>query len=323
MSDNDFFLKLEDLHVDFHLRAGVLPAVQGMNLSLQKGDTLGVVGESGSGKSVMAKEIIRLNPSPPARTRGRVLFEGIDVVALPKRELRSIRGSKVSMIFQEPMTSLNPVFTIGSQMGAGIRTHLGLSTTEAADRSVDLLGKVGIPSPRERLRQYPHEFSGGMRQRVMIAMALSCDPTLLIADEPTTALDVTIQDQILELLATTIRDQEMSMILISHDLYVVADTCDTIIVMYAGRQLEVGPTKEVFNNPLHPYTIGLKDSQPAIGGTQSEFLKPIRGTVPNMLEVPPGCAFHPRCQYAEEKCRGDVPELTPRGENHSIACVVM
>ncbi|MBL7175137.1 MAG: ABC transporter ATP-binding protein [Desulfobacteraceae bacterium] len=323
MSGNQFFLELKDLHVDFHLRAGVLTAIQGMNLSMQKGDTLGVVGESGSGKSVMAKEIIRLNPSPPARTRGQVLFEGIDVVALSKRELRDIRGSKVSMIFQEPMTSLNPVFTIGRQMSAGIRTHLNLSKAEAADRSVDLLDKVGIPSPRERLKQYPHEFSGGMRQRVMIAMALSCDPTLLIADEPTTALDVTIQDQILELLASTIQDNDMSMILISHDLYVVADTCDTIVVMYAGRQMEVGPTKEVFNNPRHPYTIGLKESQPAIGGTQSEYLKSIRGTVPNMLDVPPGCAFHPRCQYAEEICRTELPELKTRGPNHTIACHVM
>ncbi len=323
MMGNQLLLQLKDLHVDFHLRAGVLPAVQGVNLSMQKGDTLGVVGESGSGKSVMAKEIIRLNPSPPARTRGRVLFEGTDVVALSKRELRDIRGSKVSMIFQEPMTSLNPVFTIGRQMSAGIRTHLKLSKAEAADRSVELLDKVGIPSPRERLKQYPHEFSGGMRQRVMISMALSCDPTLLIADEPTTALDVTIQDQILELLAATIQDQEMSMILISHDLYVVADTCDTIVVMYAGRQMEVGPTREVFNNPLHPYTIGLKESQPAIGGTQSEYLKSIRGTVPNMLDVPPGCAFNPRCQYAEEICRTELPELKTRGSNHTIACHVI
>ena len=320
MMGHQFFLKLMDLHVDFYLRAGILTAVQGVDLSMQTGDTLGVVGESGSGKSVMAKEIIRLNPSPPARTRGRVLFEGIDVVALSKRELRDIRGSKVSMIFQEPMTSLNPVFTIERQMGAGIRAHLKLSKAAAADRSMELLDKVGIPSPRERLKQYPHEFSGGMRQRVMIAMALSCDPTLLIADEPTTALDVTIQDQILELLAATIQDQEMSMILISHDLYVVADTCDTIMVMYAGRQLEVGPTREVFNNPRHPYTIGLKESQPAIGGTQSEYLKPIPGTVPNMLDVPPGCAFHPRCQFAEEICRGERPELKARGSNHSIAC---
>ncbi len=314
---------MKDLHVDFHLRAGVLSAVQGVNISMQKGDTLGIVGESGSGKSVMAKEIIRLNPSPPAVTRGKVFFEGINVVEHTKRELRNIRGSKVSMIFQEPMTSLNPVFTIGRQMNAGIREHLKLSKAAASERSAEMLDKVGIPSPTERLKQFPHEFSGGMRQRVMIAMALSCDPMMLIADEPTTALDVTIQDQILELLATTIKEQGMSMMLITHDLYVVADTCNNIVVMYAGRQMEIGPTSEVFNNPLHPYTIGLKESQPAIGGTQSEYLKPIQGTVPNMLDVPPGCAFHPRCEHAEEKCRQEVPALTARGENHSIACHVM
>jgi oligopeptide/dipeptide ABC transporter ATP-binding protein len=320
MNENPSFLTLKDLYVDFYLRAGVLPAVMGVNFSMQKGDTLGVVGESGSGKSVMAKEIIRLNPSPPARTRGQVIFEGIDVQALPRNKLRQIRGAKVSMIFQEPMTSLNPVFTIGQQMTAGIRTHLKLSKEEAADWSAEMLDKVGIPSPRERLKQYPHEFSGGMRQRVMIAMALSCDPTLLIADEPTTALDVTIQDQILELLAATIRDKGMSMILISHDLYVVADTCDTIMVMYAGRQIEVGPTREVFNNPIHPYTIGLKESQPAIGGSQSEYLKPIPGTVPNMLDVPRGCPFHPRCKHTVEVCRTEFPERKTKGLNHSIAC---
>jgi oligopeptide/dipeptide ABC transporter ATP-binding protein len=323
MTQNNILLTLKDLHVDFHLRAGVLPAVQKANLCMLKGDTLGIVGESGSGKSVMAKEIIRLNPSPPAATRGEVMFEGTDVVGLTKKELRKIRGSKISMIFQEPMTSLNPVFTIGRQLTAGIREHLRLSKSEATERAAEMLDKVGIPSPTERLKQFPHEFSGGMRQRVMIAMALSCDPMLLIADEPTTALDVTIQDQILELLATTIKDQGMSMMLITHDLYVVADTCKNIVVMYAGRQMEIGPTSEVFNSPLHPYTIGLKESQPAIGKTKSEYLKPIAGTVPNMLKVPPGCAFHPRCEYVEDKCRKVVPQLTSRGPNRSIACHVM
>jgi oligopeptide/dipeptide ABC transporter ATP-binding protein len=323
MSENQFFLTLKDLHVDFYLRAGILPAVRGVNFSLRKGDTLGVVGESGSGKSVMAKEIIRLNPSPPARTRGQIFFEGVDVVALPRNKLRQIRGAKISMIFQEPMTSLNPVFTIGQQMTAGIQIHLNLSMMEAAKWAAEMLGKVGIPSPRERLKQYPHEFSGGMRQRVMIAMALACDPLLVIADEPTTALDVTIQDQILELLAAMIRDKGMSMILISHNLYVVADACETIMVMYAGHQVEVGPAKQVFNNPCHPYTQGLKESQPAVSGTRSEYLKPIPGTVPNMLEVPPGCAFHPRCKYVIETCRKEIPELTTRDTDRSIACHVM
>jgi oligopeptide/dipeptide ABC transporter ATP-binding protein len=322
MSENQLFLTLKDLYVDFYLRAGVLPAVSGVNIALHKGDTLGVVGESGSGKSVMAKEIIRLNPSPPARTRGQVFFEGVDMVTLPRNKLRQIRGAKVSMIFQEPMTSLNPVFTIGQQMAAGIQEHLHLTMGEASKWAAEMLAKVGIPSPRERLKQYPHEFSGGMRQRVMIAMSLACDPMLLIADEPTTALDVTIQDQILELLAAMIRDKGMSMILISHNLYVVVDACETIMVMYAGRQVEIGPSKEVFNNPLHPYTLGLKESQPALSGTRAEYLKPIPGTVPNMLKVPQGCAFHPRCKYVIDKCRNEIPELTSRGPERSIACHV-
>ena len=208
-------------------------------------------------------------------------------------------------------------------MGAGIRTHLKLSKTEATERSVEMLDKVGIPSPKERLKQYPHEFSGGMRQRVMIAMALACDPKLLIADEPTTALDVTIQDQILELLAGTIANQGLAMILITHDLYVVADTCHTIVIMYAGRQVETGPTKAIFHTPRHPYTIGLKASQPAVSGTRTEYLKPIPGMVPNMLELPAGCAFHPRCTFAENRCREEVPLLTERGPERMSACHLM
>ena len=323
MSEDQSFLILKDLHVNFELRAGVLQALRGINLTVDNGETVGVVGESGSGKSVMAKEIIRLNPSPPARTRGQILLDGVDVVSLPKGDLRNIRGSKASMIFQEPMTSLNPVFTIGQQITAGIRTHLKLTKVQANELAAELLGKVGIPSAKERLKQYPHELSGGMRQRVMIAMALSCNPSLLIADEPTTALDVTIQDQILELLAATIQDNKMSMILISHDLYVVADTCEKIVVMYAGCQMEVGPTEEVFNNPRHPYTIGLKESQPSIGGGQSKYLKPIPGTVPDMLNVPSGCAFHPRCSYAIDICKTETPELETKGPNLSTACHVM
>ena len=320
---NQNLLSLKDVSVIFHLRAGKLKAVDGVNLSLNKGETIGIVGESGSGKSVMAKTINRLNPVPPAVTTGQVILDGHEVFDLSMREMRQVRGTKVSMIFQEPMTSLNPVFTIGQQMSASMRTHLGMKGRAADDRAAGYLDQVGISSPRERLKAYPHELSGGMRQRVMIAMALSCEPMLLIADEPTTALDVTIQDQILELLATTIKDQGMSMMLITHDLYVVADTCQNIVVMYAGRQMEIGPTSEVFNKPLHPYTIGLKESQPAIGGNQSEYLKPIQGTVPNMLDVPPGCAFHPRCEHSQDMCREEVPQLTPRGENRSIACHVM
>jgi len=313
------FLLIQDLSVKFFLRAGVLPAVSGVNLTLKAGQTLGVVGESGSGKSVMARAIIRLNPSPPARTTGLVQLDGEDVYAKSAREMRQIRGAKAAMIFQEPMTSLNPVFTIGSQITAGIREHLGLSKNEAMDLAAEMLAKVGIPSAKERLKQFPHELSGGMRQRVMLAMALSCNPTLLIADEPTTALDVTIQAQILDLLRDTIKNRGMAMILISHNLYVVADACEQICVMYAGRQVEMGSSVDVFQDPIHPYTIGLKNSQPKIG-KKAEYLDPIPGTVPDMLEVPPGCSFHPRCDLSLEICSREVPRLEEIRPGRWVAC---
>ncbi|MBW2086281.1 MAG: ABC transporter ATP-binding protein [Deltaproteobacteria bacterium] len=319
MSENQEFLVVKDLYVSFYLRAGILQAIRGVDLNLKAGETIGVVGESGCGKSVMAKAIIRLNPTPPAKTTGEVYLDGIDVFSLSKGQMRDVRGTKTSMIFQEPMTSLNPVFNIGQQMTVVMTTHLKITKAEALDKAIGLLGKVGIPSPKERLKQYPHELSGGMRQRVMMAMALSCDPTLLIADEPTTALDVTIQAQILDLLAETIKTRGMSLMLISHDLYVVADACDKICIMYAGRQVERGPTEEVFKNPRHPYTIGLKESQPAIG-EKRDYLKQIPGIVPDMLQVPSGCAFHPRCSYAEEICKGKIPELKDVAPGHSIAC---
>jgi oligopeptide/dipeptide ABC transporter ATP-binding protein len=320
--DSNELLVLNHLHVDFHLRNGVLKAVSDVNLALSSGKTVGIVGESGSGKSVMSKAINRLNPVPPARTSGDVILDGVNVLTLSSDEMRKVRGQKVSMIFQEPMTSLNPVFTIGSQMAAGLMTHLKIKKIEAYRRSADFLANVGIPSPKERLKQYPHELSGGMRQRVMIAMALSCHPTLLIADEPTTALDVTIQAQILDLLAATIESSGMSLILISHDLSVVADVCERICVMYAGRQVEIGSTREVFRKPVHPYTIGLKESQPQFDAA-SEYLKPIAGMVPNMLKVPPGCAFHPRCSSVEDVCRSKIPELREIGSGHRIACHVV
>ncbi|MDP6041417.1 MAG: ABC transporter ATP-binding protein, partial [Candidatus Latescibacteria bacterium] len=313
------FLQVKDLHVAFHLRAGILQAVSGVDLTLNAGETLGIVGESGSGKSVTAKSIVRLNPTPPAQTSGQVLVEGEDVYAKSSEELRQIRGHKISMIFQEPMTSLNPVFTLGNQMTAGMIEHLKISKKEALNRAADLLTKVGIPSPQERLKQFPHELSGGMRQRVMLAMALSCNPTLLIADEPTTALDVTIQAQILDLLAETIQTNNMSLMLISHDLYVIADTCEQITVMYAGRPVELGPTNEVLEHPVHPYTIGLKESQPKLD-EKSDDLIPIPGRVPNMLQVPSGCPFHPRCKYVKESCKNEVPELTEIHPGHWVAC---
>jgi oligopeptide/dipeptide ABC transporter ATP-binding protein len=318
-SEANKFLVLQDLSVSFHLRAGTLKAVSQVNLVLKPGETIGIVGESGSGKSVMSRAIIRLNPSPPARTTGKIFIENKDIFTLSMREMRKIRGPKVSMIFQEPMTSLNPVFTIGRQITAGMRQHLQLSKSEAFERATELLTLVGIPSPRDRLEQYPHELSGGMRQRVMIAAALSCNPSLIIADEPTTALDVTIQAQILDLIADTIKAQGMSLILISHNLYVVADACERICVMYAGRQMETGPTEKVFREPRHPYTSGLKESQP-VTGQKTAYLKPIPGMVPDMLKLPPGCSFHPRCRHAEEICRRDTPPLREIEPGHSIAC---
>jgi oligopeptide/dipeptide ABC transporter ATP-binding protein len=268
---------------------------------------LGVVGESGSGKSVMAKTINRLNPTPPAVTTGQVLLDDNDVFSLSGREMRRVRGSRVSMIFQEPMTSLNPVFSIGRQMRAALRTHLDISKKEADDRAADYFRMVGIPSPRERLKQYPHELSGGMRQRVMIAMAISCNPLLLI------------QAQILDLLAERIEKSSMALMLISHDLYVVADVCARICVMYAGRQVEIGPTAEVFKQPMHPYAIGLKESQPQIG-KKSDYLTPIPGMVPDLLHVPGGCAFHPRCKLADKICRVEVPLLREIKKDHFAAC---
>ena len=322
MSQNSELLILNNLHVDFHLRNGILKAVSDVNLTLGIGKTVGIVGESGCGKSVMSKAINRLNPVPPATTSGDVILGGTNVLTLSDGEMRKVRGEKVSMIFQEPMTSLNPVFAIGSQMSAGIMTHLKVNKRDAYGRSADLLSKVGIPSPKERLKQYPHELSGGLRQRVMIAMALSCNPALLIADEPTTALDVTIQAQILDLLAETIAGRSMSLILISHDLSVVADVCERICVMYAGRQVEIGPTDAVFQKPIHPYTIGLKESQPQFDAA-SEYLKPIPGMVPNMLKVPPGCAFHPRCTYVEDICKREIPELREIRPGYRIACHIV
>jgi oligopeptide/dipeptide ABC transporter ATP-binding protein len=315
----DHFLTLKDVCVTFELRAGKLKAVNQVNLTLDKGQTLGIVGESGSGKSVMAKTINRLNPTPPAVTTGQVILDDNDVFSLSGREMRRVRGSRVSMIFQEPMTSLNPVFSIGRQMRAALRTHLDISKKEADDRAADYFRMVGIPSPRERLKQYPHELSGGMRQRVMIAMAISCNPLLLIADEPTTALDVTIQAQILDLLAERIEKSSMALMLISHDLYVVADVCARICVMYAGRQVEIGPTAEVFKQPMHPYAIGLKASQPQIG-KKSDYLKPIPGMVPDLLHIPGGCAFHPRCKLADKICRKEVPLLREIKKDHFAAC---
>jgi oligopeptide/dipeptide ABC transporter ATP-binding protein len=312
-------LEVENLRTSFGTERGALRAVDGVDLEIRRGTTLGVVGESGSGKSVTALSIMRLVDPPGWIDRAsRITFEGRELLKLPEAHMEDVRGNEISMIFQEPMTSLNPVFTIGDQITEAIRTHERVGQKEALDRAVETLDLVGIPLARRRARDYPHQMSGGMRQRVMIAMALSCNPKLLIADEPTTALDVTIQAQILELMKE-LRDRlEMSIMLITHDLGVVAEMADDVVVMYAGRVVERGPVGDLFGSPQHPYTEALLHSIPMLGMTQAEPLRVIRGTVPSPLEWPTGCRFRPRCEYAFEKCVEDPPLF--RVGSQSSAC---
>lgn len=313
-------LQLEDLTVRFHLKRGSLTAVDGVTFAVNRGETFGLVGESGSGKTVTARSVMRLIPTPPGEmVRGRILFEGENILDKSAPEMRQLRGKKIAMVFQEPMSALNPVFTVGSQISDALRTNLGLSKKDAKDRVIELLQLVGIPSPASRFDNYVHEFSGGMRQRVMLAMALSCDPTFLIADEPTTALDVTIQATILELIRSMIERFDMSLIFITHNLGVVAHTCDTIGVMYASHLVELGSTDEIFANPLHPYTTGLLNSIPRLD-TQTKFLTPIKGLVCNMLEPPSGCKFNPRCEHAMDICTQEIPQLKEMAPGHFVAC---
>jgi oligopeptide/dipeptide ABC transporter ATP-binding protein len=319
-------LSVEGLRTYFHSRAGLIRAVDGVDLSVDAGRTLCVVGESGCGKSVTALSIMRLI-DPPGRIEpgSRILFRGRDLATADEEELREVRGNEISMIFQEPMTSLNPVYSVGDQVAEAVRLHLRLGRREAMDRAIEMLELVGIPSASRRIHDYPHQLSGGMRQRVMIAMALACNPRLLIADEPTTALDVTIQAQILELLKD-LRDRlGMAILLITHDLGVVAEMADEVIVMYAGRVVERGPVEAVFDHPQHPYTEALLRSIPALGMTQSEPLHVIRGTVPGPLRWPAGCRFADRCDYAFDRCWGEEPPFFPTtarlGEGaHVAAC---
>ncbi len=312
-------LRVENLRTSFGTERGTLRAVDGVDLELRRGRTLGVVGESGSGKSVTALSIMRLIDRPGSiDASSRIFFEGRDLTALSERAMDSIRGNEISMIFQEPMTSLNPVFTVGNQITEAVRLHQGVGKKEALARAIEMLELVGISEPARRVRDYPHQMSGGMRQRVMIAMALSCNPKLLIADEPTTALDVTIQAQILELMKDLLDRLEMSIMLITHDLGVIAEMVDDVAVMYAGRVVERGPVSEVFGSPQHPYTEALLHSIPMLGMTQTEPLKVIRGTVPSPLEWPTGCRFRPRCDYAFTKCVED-PSLFDVGAQAS-AC---
>lgn len=316
----DSVLQLNDLTVRFHLKRGKLTAVDGVTFTVHRGETFGLVGESGSGKTVTARSVMRLIPIPPGEiVRGNILLEGENILTKSEQDMRELRGKKLAMVFQEPMSALNPVFTVGSQISDALRTNLGMSKQEAKERVIELMQLVGIPSPASRYNNYVHEFSGGMRQRVMLAMALSCNPTFLIADEPTTALDVTIQATILELIRSMIERLHMSLIFITHNLGVVAHTCDTIGVMYASHLVELGEKNEIFTHPLHPYTQGLLNSIPRLD-TKAKFLTPIKGLVCNMLEPPQGCKFHPRCEYAMDICTQELPQLKEVAPGHFVAC---
>jgi oligopeptide/dipeptide ABC transporter ATP-binding protein len=317
-------LRIDDLRVRFRTGAGFVEAVNGVSYDIEKGETVAVVGESGCGKSVTAMAILGLLPKPPASIDGgRIEFAGEDLLKATPARLRRLRGNQISMIFQEPMTSLNPVFSVGNQIAESLELHRGLDGTGARAEAKRLLELVGIPEPETRLDEYPHQLSGGMRQRVMIAMALACRPTLLIADEPTTALDVTVQAQILELLARLQQSLGMSILLITHDLGVVAETARRVVVMYAGAVVERAFVEELFERPRHPYTAGLFLSLPQLEG-DSETLRPIEGTVPDALRLPSGCRFHPRCPFAMPVCRERDPALTPRNADperpHVSAC---
>jgi oligopeptide/dipeptide ABC transporter ATP-binding protein len=322
---NSDLLTVENLQNYFFTDAGVVRAVDGVSFRIAPGETLGVVGESGCGKTVTALSILRLVPDPPGRiVGGRVAFEGTELLALDPERMRKMRGSAISMIFQEPMTSLNPVFTVGDQIAEGVRLHQRLSRRAAWEKAVEMLRLVQMPDPERRVREYPHQLSGGMRQRVMIAMALSCGPRLLIADEPTTALDVTIQAQILELLVRLKEEMGMAVMLITHDLGVIADTAQRVVVMYAGRVVEEASVRDLFANPRHPYTQGLLNSIPSLGkgAGKRERLKAIPGLVPSLLDLPPGCRFSDRCHLAVPECRAAEPELRQVGANHRARCIL-
>lgn len=321
MSEN--VLAIDNLKTYFYTDQGVARAVDGVSLSVEKGKTLAVVGESGCGKSVTALSVMRLIASPPGKiVEGSIRFEGKELASLSQHEMRAIRGNDISMIFQEPMTSLNPVFRVGKQIGAVLRLHRGLSKDAARDAAIELLRHVGIPSPESRISDYPHQMSGGMRQRVMIAMALACDPVLLIADEPTTALDVTVQAQILDLLRGLQQERGMALMLITHDLGVVAEIADDVAVMYAGQIVEYAPVRELFHAPKHPYTVGLFKALPKLqlGRLEQERLHIIEGRVPPATHFPPACRFHPRCPYVMDVCRETEPHFEDAAPGHGVKC---
>jgi oligopeptide/dipeptide ABC transporter ATP-binding protein len=313
-------LQVRDLSVSFATESGPAKVIEDVSFSVEHGRTLGLVGESGCGKSVTAMSIIRLLPSPPSQVEsGRIMFNGQDLLKLDDAAMRNIRGNRIGMIFQEPMTSLNPTFSIGFQIGEVLRLHRGLDQRQARDRSVELLDMVGVGSPGTRVDQYPHELSGGLRQRVMIAMAIACGPALLIADEPTTALDVTIQAQILDLLVRLQKELEMSILMITHDLGVVAEFCDHVVVMYAGMIAEKAPVDQIFRHPRHPYTHGLLASVPQLGKKQTH-LPTIPGMVPAIGERPKGCYYAQRCERATDLCRQKIPPLDGAGTEIRLAC---
>jgi len=313
-------LEVKDLKVHFPTEDGLVKAVDGISLSILPGETLGVVGESGSGKSVSFLTVLGLINSRQARIEGEVIFEGVDLLKLPKEEMKDIRGSKIGMVFQDPMTSLHPFYKVGNQISEAVLAHQKVGRKEAMDQAIEMLRRVGIPRPDQRAKQYPHEFSGGMRQRAMIAMALALNPDLLIADEPTTALDVTVQAQILDLIDRLKQEFNAAVVLITHDLGVVAEHCDNIQVMYAGRVMEYGYSRDIYYNAHHPYTWGLLQSIARVDAPRTERLKPIKGLPPSLIFVPAGCPFHPRCPYVFDRCRTEVPALLPADGHHASAC---
>ena len=313
-------LEVDDLHVEFHTGEGVARAINGVNFSLDEGETLAILGESGSGKSVTAQAIMGILDMPPAKIpQGRILYKGQDLLTMDPEERRKGRGPEISMIFQDALSSLNPVFPVGWQIGEMFRMHRGMNRSDAYDEAVRLMERVNIPAAKDRVKAYPHQFSGGMRQRIMIAMAIALDPKVLIADEPTTALDVTVQAQIMELLQDLQDEHNMGLILITHDLGVVADVADRIAVMYAGRIVERADVNDIYANPAHPYTKGLLESIPRLD-QKGQQLSAIGGLPPNLTRIPPGCAFNPRCVMAQDICRSEVPELLDVGPNRQSAC---
>lgn len=322
MKDPMPILEIKNLTIQFDTDAGVVHAVNDVSFTLETGEVLGMVGESGCGKSVTALSLLGLLPIPPARVvSGEIVFQGTNLLSLRQEEMRKIRGNRISMIFQEPMTSLNPVFTVGNQIAEAVMLHQGVGKKEAWERTLELLRSVQIPSPEQRIREYPHQLSGGMRQRVMIAMALSCRPRILIADEPTTALDVTIQAQILDLMNRIRRESEMSVLLITHDLGVVAETADRVLVMYAGAVVEQARTVDLFERPCHPYTIGLMHSMPHLGaGARGERIRTIPGKVSDLLDLPSGCSFSARCLHVTGECRKRSPGFVEMESGHFVRC---